>query len=124
MNDLAGREIDDNHGIIAQLRNEQPVANGIEGHVIDPAADVSERDLGLQAQRLRVYRLRAGMQHAQEHPGGGSERGTNDMKANGVHVAGHFGSGLGRTSPDPARPLMFQRLALPRLGTQKSMHSS
>ncbi len=68
MNDLAGREIDDTDGVIAELGDEQPVANGIDGHVIDPAADVSERDLGFQTQGLRVGRLRAGLDRAQEQP--------------------------------------------------------
>jgi hypothetical protein len=56
VNHLTFLQIDHADGVVAQFGNEQPLPFRIDGHVIDPAADIAERDLGFQCQG-RLNRL-------------------------------------------------------------------
>ena len=48
---LAFLEIDHANRVVAQFGDEQPLPFRIDGHVVDPAADVTERDFGLECER-------------------------------------------------------------------------
>ena len=50
MDHLALLEIKHTHGVVTQLGDEQPSPARIDCHVIDPAADLTERNFGFQCQ--------------------------------------------------------------------------
>ena len=50
MQDLALFEIDDADAVVAELGDEQPLAVGVEGKVVDAAGHGAERDLRLERQ--------------------------------------------------------------------------
>ncbi len=67
MQKRARDDIDDVHGIVAQLGDHEPLARRIERQVIDPAAHSMERDGLLQDQRLRGM-CRHNRQHDHSQP--------------------------------------------------------
>jgi hypothetical protein len=70
VDDFARGEIDDADGIVAELGNEQPIADRIDRHVVDPAAHIAQQYLCFQTQGLRLDRLRRGWTgDGQEHRG-------------------------------------------------------
>ena len=48
MKDLAGLEIDNANAVVAEFRNKQALAVEIDGHVVDAAPHVAQRDLRFQ----------------------------------------------------------------------------
>src|SRR5262252_1430828 len=57
MDDFALADIDDAQGVVFKFRNEQPVAERIKSHMIDPPFDFAKTYLGLQIERRRPRTL-------------------------------------------------------------------
>src|SRR5579862_5121577 len=55
-NSFAVLQIDHAHTVVAQFRDIQSLATGIDGEVIDPAADLTQRDLRFELQYCGLRR--------------------------------------------------------------------
>jgi hypothetical protein len=54
-------EIDDSDGVVTQFGDEQSLPPQVNGHVIDAAADVAQRDFGFELERRCIRGLSRGL---------------------------------------------------------------
>jgi hypothetical protein len=67
--ELARSKIDYAQAVVAELGDEQPLPGEVDREVVDPAADLAERDLLLKRQRLRRTGRRGPPQACAQKPG-------------------------------------------------------
>src|SRR4051794_9159741 len=71
MKDPCPLEIDNSDAVVAEFSHKKPVTREIDGHVIDPARDMTERDLRLELERCGILgvpvRDAGGGQQSRDH---------------------------------------------------------